>query len=495
MPGVVFLFPWSYPEGRMKDPDILHDPPASVLVRLLLPMLAGALGIVLFNMVDTFFVGRLGALELAAMSYTFPVVIVAGSIASGLGVGASACVSRAAGAGDLSLARRLTYHAHLLALAVVVVLAGAGLLTIDPFFALLGAEEHLIGYIRDYISVWYLGMPFMMLPMVGQNILQALGDSKTPGAVIVFSVVLNIFLDPLLIFGVGPVPGLGIGGAAIATVISRGSTMVIVLWVLARSRKMVPHRNELSGFLVSSRSILFVGIPAALTNLALPISMGVVTRLVSRFGAEAIAGFGVATRLESFSLVFTMALAMVFTPFVGQNLGAGKVHRAREGYRVAVVISLLWGVVVALVFGGGGRPVAEVFNSTEAVVAATTAYLQTLAPSFGLLGVVMVTSAAFNGLQRPFAAAAVAFMRLVGLYLPLALVGRSLGGLQGLFLGLAWANGIAGVLAILIFRRASRGFVATEEDTKENTEEDTQGNAQNGTGTEGPSGEKIFCST
>ncbi|SIQ06217.1 putative efflux protein, MATE family [Alkalispirochaeta americana] len=442
----------------MKRPDVLHDPVGPALVRLVIPMVAGALGIVLFNVVDTFFVGRLGALELAAMSYTFPIVIVAGSIASGLGVGASACVSRAYGAGDLPQARRLTLHAHLLSLAVILVLAALGLVTIKPFFTFLGAEEKLLGLIGDYMFVWYLGMPFMMLPMVGQNILQALGDSKTPSAVIVFSVVLNMVLDPLLIFGAGPVPALGIQGAAIATVIARGSTMVAVLWILGSSRKMFPHRAERSGFLISSRRILFVGLPASLTNLALPISMGVVTRLISPFGAEAIAGFGVATRLESFSLVFTMALAMVFTPFVGQNLGAGKVHRAREGYRVAVILSLVWGVVVALVFGVAGRPIAGIFTDTGEVVVATTGYLRTLAPTFGLLGVVMVTSAAFNGLHRPFAAAAVAFMRLVGLYLPLALIGRSLGGLQGLFWGLAGANGIAGVAAVLIFRRASRTF-------------------------------------
>lgn len=437
----------------MKRPDLLHDPVAPVLVRLVLPMLAGALGIVVFNVVDTFFVGRLGARELAAMSYTFPIVIVAGSIASGLGIGASAHVSHALGARDLPTARRLTLHAHVLALVITCLLATVGLLTIDPFFQLLGADPSLLGLIRQYMVVWYLGMPFVMMPMVGQNILQATGDSRTPGAVIVFAVTLNVILDPILIFGLGPVPAMGIQGAAVATVLARGSTAVIVLGALIFHKRMMPGRAEIGRLPDSGRKILFVGIPATFTNLALPVSMAVVTRLVSRYGASAVAGFGVATRLETFSLVFMMALAMVFTPFVGQNLGAGKIHRARSGYRVAAIMSLGWGALVTAVFVLAGRPIASVFNDTEAVIATTALYLLVLAPSFGFMGIVNVTAAAYNGLQKPFAAAGIAFLRLLGLYIPFAVIGRSIAALAGLFGGLALANVIAGVLAYTIFTR------------------------------------------
>lgn len=443
----------------MKRPDLIADPVAPVLIRLMIPMLAGAMGIVMFNVVDTFFVGRLGALELAAMSYTFPVVIVAGSIASGLGVGASAHVSRALGAGDRPAAERLTLHAHLLGFAVVVVISMAGLLTITPFFTALGAQQEIMGFIRDYMVVWYIGMPFVVLPMIGQNILQATGDSKTPSMVIVFAVTLNVILDPLLIFGLGPFPALGIQGAAIATVIARGSTAVIVLAAIIRRERLFPADPQFSRFPESSRQILFVGIPAVLTNLALPVSMAVVTRLVSVYGADAVAGFGVATRLESFSLVFTFALSMVFTPFVGQNLGAGRIDRGRTGHRVAAGMSLAWGAMVAVVFALRGQQIAAVFNDTPAVVATTARYLWTLAPSFGLMGVVTVSAAAFNGLQRPFSAAAVAFLRLVGLYIPLAMVGRAVAGLPGLFVGLAAGNIIAGVVAYFWFQRASGRMV------------------------------------
>ena len=442
----------------MNRPNLIRDPVAPLLIRLILPMLVGALGIVMFNVVDTFFVGRLGALELAAMSYTFPIVIVAGSIASGLGIGASAHVSRALGAGDRETARRITLHAHLLALLVTIGLATLGMTTIEPFFTLLGAERELLMLIREYMVVWYLGMPFVMLPMVGQNILQATGDSRTPSAVILFAVTTNMVLDPLLIFGYGPFPAMGIRGAAVATVIARGSTMVIVLGSLVFRKRMMPARAQVDRLLESARRVLFVGVPAALTNLALPVSIAVVTRLVSRFGAPAVAGFGVATRLESFSLVFMMALSMVYTPFVGQNLGAGRLERVRSGYRVAAIMSLVWGLMVAIVFALAGRVIAGVFNDTKAVIDTTALYLRILSPSFGLMGVVTVTAAAYNGLQKPFSASGVAFMRLVGLYIPFALAGRALGGLPGLFVGLALGNMVAGIAAALLFRRTAAIF-------------------------------------
>lgn len=452
-PRLVLAGPAGYVASFMNRPDLIRDPVAPTLLRLMVPMLAGAMGIVLFNVVDTFFVGRLGADELAAMSYTFPIVIVAGSIASGIGIGTSATVARALGARDDEEARRLTIHALIFGALLVTALAVVGLATIEPFFTMLGAAGIVLQHTRDYMVVWYVGMPFVVLPMVGQSVLQAVGDSRTPARVIVFAVLLNSVLDPLLIFGVGPFPELGIRGAAIATVISRSSTLAIVLWAVALRERMIPRAVQLARFGGSVRRIVFIGVPAALTNLALPISIAVVTRLVSRFGQEAVAGYGVATRLESFSLVFTFALSMVFTPFVGQNLGAGQLERARQGHRVASLMSIAWGAMVAVVFLAAAGPIARVFNDEAAVSGVTARYLRLLAPSFGLLGVVNVSAAAFSGLHEPFRAAGTAFFRLVALAIPFAILGRALGAMTGLFLGLAAANALGGIAGYLWVRR------------------------------------------
>lgn len=438
----------------LKRPDMVHDPVAPALLRLVLPLIPGTLSIVLFNLADTLFVGRLGAVELAAMGFSFPVVLVTGGLAMGLGIGASALVSRALGAGDRDAARRISSRAHLLAFLTGILLSVAGLLTLEPLFRALGADGETLPFIRDYMTVWFIGLPFVIIPMIGINVLQAGGDTRVPGLVLTISVLLNVGLDPLLIFGPGPFPDLGIAGAAVATVVSRGMSFVVVTAVVIRRERLLTWRvGGVSAILRGWGDILFVGLPAAATNLLVPLSQGVVTRLVSDYGTEAVAGFGAATRVESFALVFVMALSMIVTPFVGRNLGAGRADRIGVAYRTAGIFSLVWGVLVLAVFLAAGSALAGLFNDSDAVVGVTSRYLRIVAASYGVLGMVNMSSAAFNGLRRPGLATAVAVIRLFVFYVPLALAGSALGGLDGVFWGAMVANLAGGAAAFFLFMR------------------------------------------
>jgi putative MATE family efflux protein len=451
----------------MKRPDMLHDKVASALFRLVLPMIPGTLSIVLFNLADTYFVGQLGADPLAAMSFSFPVVLISGGLAMGLGIGTSTYVSHALGRGDRPEAARLASQAHILAFGIVLFLAVIGLLTIDQLFGAMGATTATLPLIREYMTIWFIGLPFVILPMVGMNVLQATGDTKIPGTVLTLSVLLNIALDPLLIFGLGPFPALGISGAAIATVVGRASSFLIVGAVVWRREKLYTLRlGSPANTLRAWGSILFVGIPAAAANILLPISMGVITRLVSAFGTNAVAGFGAATRIESFALVFTLALSMILTPFVGLNHGAGNQRRVLRGHRAASGFSMAWGLMVLVVFMLAAGPIARAFNDTPEVVAVAAQYLRVVAFSYGFLGIVNLTAAAFNGLKKPMHAAGVAALRLFVLLIPLAYVGRALFDLPGIFWGVAIGNVFAGAagFAWFVLNRRRVTTVAAEGD-------------------------------
>ncbi|MBD3343945.1 MAG: MATE family efflux transporter [Chitinivibrionales bacterium] len=430
----------------------------AVLLRLSLPMIAVALGIVIFNLTDTFFVGRLGALPLAALSFTFPVVLFTGSISMGIGIGTSVTVSRALGAKDRSLAARLTTDSHLLTVIAAIVIMVAGLLTIDPLFLLLGAKSDILPMIREYMTIWYAGYPFVIVSMTSMQVIQAGGDARTPGILMVASVCANIALDPALIFGLGPFPELGITGAAIATVLARSSSMLFGIWIVA-------HREKLFSFSGSSivqtvRSwgkILYIGIPAGMTNVMRPLSMGIITRLVAAHGVLAVAGFGVATRLETFALIFIMAIAFVLTPFAGQNAGAQKFRRIRQGMRYATLFSLGWSIIAFGVFIFFAGPLAAVFNDTPDVVTVAVRYLKIMAASYGFQGTALLASAAFNGLHLPWTATALAFIRMFVLYVPLAWAGSTLFGLPGLFAGAAFANVLSGIFGFGWFERRIAG--------------------------------------
>ncbi len=430
---------------------------APMLVRLALPMIAASLGLILFNLTDAYFIGRLGARQLAAMGFTFPVALIVGSISAGIGIGASSSLSRALGANDTTLAQALCTHAHWLALLLSAVLSALGLAVLHPLFQLLGAESEVFPYIRRYMVIWLLGLPSVIVPMTGSSVIQATGDTRTPGLLMFGAVMLNILLDWLLIFGNGPFPRMGMAGAAIATVVARASVLLVIIPVLAiKLRLLAFGAGAFTGLARSWRIILHTGIPAAAANIMQPLSMAVITRLVASFGMLAVAGFGIAARIESFALIFIMALSLVITPFAGQNFGARKIDRIRQGVGYAITLSLLWGMVVLVVFFVFARPAALIFTDSGEVAGVAGSYLAIMALSYGFQGVVLISGAALNGMHRPLTAATLAGIRLFVCYVPIAYAGSSLYGVTGLFGGAAIGNVLAGALALVYWRMTIR---------------------------------------
>ncbi len=171
------------------------------------PMLLGMMGMVVFNLIDTFYVGKLGVEELAAMSFSFPVIMFINSLSQGVGIGTSSLISRNIIHTERKEVKMMASRAILLGLIVVLVFVFVGLQTIGPIFKALGAENETLNYVHDYMSIWYLGVPFVVIPMIGNNIVRATGDTFTPGMIMLALAVVNAILDPLLIFGIGPSNG------------------------------------------------------------------------------------------------------------------------------------------------------------------------------------------------------------------------------------------------------------------------------------------------
>ncbi len=431
---------------KSRKPSLTTGNVPSTLLKLTIPMLAGIGGMILFNLVDTIFIGMLGTEELAAVSFTFPVVIVIGSIAGGLGIGASALISSAIGDRDTARVKRLTTDSLLLSVAIVFFISLLGIGTIEPLFSLMGAQKELLPHISTYMKIWYAGAPFVVIPMVGNNAIRATGDTKTPGIIMLTAVFVNLILDPVLIFGLGPIPGFGIAGGAVATVIARMTTLTLSLFILIKREKMVTFAiPPLTKLLNSWKRILSIGIPAAFSNLVVPLSLAVITRMVAGYGKEAVAAFGVASRIETFALGIIMALASVITPFTGQNHGAGKVSRIKEGIKCGSIFSLLWSLLLALFFYFAASPVAKLFNSNEAVIEIAATYLVIVSISYGFQGIIMLSTSVLNGIQKPFKSLSLTTMRMVVLYIPLAIVLSHLFGITGIFIGAAAANILTGI--------------------------------------------------
>jgi putative MATE family efflux protein len=431
------------------------------LIRLTIPMIFGMVGLVTFNLVDAFFVGRLGTAELAALSFTFPVVMVINSLALGLGTGAGAVISRAIGEGDHVRVKRLTTDSLILSVLFVMCFVIAGLLTIEPVFRLLGANAQTVPLIKQYMRIWYLGVGFVVIPMVGNNAIRATGDTRTPGIIMIVAMIVNMTLDPLFIFGIGPFPRLEIAGAALATVIARATTFTVALWVLGyRDRMLAPVLAPLSRIVASWKSILYIGVPTAASRIIVPLAMGAVTRIAAGYGPETVAAFGVATRIEFFALTVVRALSTVLAPFIGQNWGAGKLDRVKSGITYSNKLSFGWGAVMFVVLALAARSIAGIFNANPAVVSTIVLYLRIVPIGYGIHGSFILAGAALNVLHRPLHAAGLSITQMFALYLPFALAGSYLFGLAGLFTGLLAAMIAGGVIAHLILRNAVRAETA-----------------------------------
>jgi putative MATE family efflux protein len=438
--------------------NLLEDPVGRTLLRLAGPLVVGLAAVILFNVVDTFWVGRLGARELAAMSFTFPVVFLLMSMAIGLGVGVTSVVSRVIGEGDTERVCRFTTDGLFLANIVVVVFAITGLLTIGPVFRVLGASTEMIALIRRYMVPWYIGIGFIVIPMVGNAAIRATGDTKTPSIVMLIAGGVNMILDPLLIFGLGPFPRLELQGAAIATVIAYTVTFFAAIWILSRREHMLDFsRPRMRDVLESWARILYVAVPAAGTQMLLPLGTGILTRIVAGFGPDAVAAYGVGTRIESLSLIGPMALSSSVTPFVGQNLGARKNERVRASLRFATQASLVYGAIMALLLALVAHPLAALFSVDNRVVETITLYLYVVPVSYGLFSVMFAVNSTFNAANRPMVSALIISVRLFALAVPLALVGSVFAGVRGIFAGISVANVIVGGLAFLVARRFMAG--------------------------------------
>ena len=417
----------------------------------------GLVAIISFDAVDLFFVAQLGDAPLAAISFTFPVIWLISSIIIGFEAGAASCISRAVGRNDTLSARRQTTDTAALAALVSLSLCLIGVLTIYPLFRLLGATDELLPLIDDYMGIWFWSAPASAITWTCLAAIRARGNTMLEGKIITLAALLNAILDPILIFGLLGFPRLGIAGAALATLLSSGLVMFgTLIYLHVNLRVFATPFTALSNVLESWRQMLKVGFPAMLTNAIVPVSNGVAVAMIAGFGVDAVAGYGVGVRLEPLALIAFYALSAVTSPFMGQNFAAGKIDRLDEARRVIGRFCIVYGLVIAAVLATLAVPVTSLFTNTPAIQQVAVEYLRIMVISYGAYGLVMSTCAAFNGVGYPIPGLIISVSRAVVVFLPLAILGRNLIGLNGIFVAAAVSNVLIAAIAYIWLGRNIR---------------------------------------
>jgi MATE family, multidrug efflux pump len=445
--------------NRARIPDLTSGSTGRHLLRLTVPTIGGMFAMTIFNLTDTFFVSKLGTDALAAMGFTFPVVMLIGSMSMGMAMGAGSVLARAMGKKDHHLMNRIATDGILLSIVVVLIVSTVGLLTLDPVFRLLGATETTLPLVKEYMIIWYAGAVAVIMPPVGDSAMRAMGDMKRPLIVMVVCAVMNLVMDPILIFGLLGFPAMGIAGAALATVIARIAGMITTLSFIHFHYKLIDFKYErFRELLASWKRILRIGLPVAIVRLAPQLLRAVLTGLAASLGGvTAVAAIAAGSRIESFPTVISMAVGTAVVPLIGQNWGAGRFDRVNQVRSLLNKTAVVYGLIVfVLLLPIAGR-VAGIFTSDPEVMNYTKWYLWIV--MFGSIGLNQYnwTSEALTAAGRPRWVVIINVLGTGVILIPLTVLGARLFGFHGMLAGLCVGQILLGYVSTIVGARELRG--------------------------------------
>lgn len=413
--------------------------------RLAMPLMFGMVATTAFNLADTWYLSRLGTSALACLGFTVPVVALFMGVIFGLSVGTGSMISRAYGEGDMERVRRLGTDSLVLSLLLATITAVLGYFFIDHLFLSMGAKADIMPTIHHYMTIWYAGMPLVALAIVGNSCIRATGDTAYPAAIMTLLAVLNIALDPLFIFGFK----MGMPGAAAALVTSYIITTLTSLYLMIFRRRSLAWPPFHPDSVAQWKKVLHVGVPSILSNTIPPFSAAVIIAISVSFGREAVAALGIATRIESLAILPFYSLSAALSIFTGQNFGAGNYGRIREGLHACARYCLIWGAGITLLLFSLSDIIPHFFDATPKVAEHARLYFILVPISYAAMGIMVAANGALNAMGRPFPATFFTVLRAVGLYIPLALLGKMFFGFTGILLALTATNVIVCVISFL----------------------------------------------
>ncbi len=413
-----------------------------------------------YNIADTFWVaqiaGEVGKNSLAAITFGFPLIFFFISLGLGLAVAGSVLVAQYEGRKNREMVDKAASQTITFGSIAALTLGTIGFFLVEEIVKLLGAKPDVVPLATGYMQVITLGLIFLFGFSMFIALMRGYGDTITPMLLMLGSVVLNIILDPFLIFGWWIFPKMGIEGAAYATIFCRGLAFFAGIAILFSGRRgvriswknMVPDRSFL-------KKMLGIGIPASIDGVGRSVSVNLVLAIVGTFSTAVVAGFGISVRI--FSMIFLPAIAIGkgVETMTGQNVGAEKYDRAEKTNYVAAKFMFLLLTAVGILTFIFAEPIAAIFADTPEVLKVGTEFLQFVSLSFGFIGVIRAFSGGFRGSGKTMIAAVISISFLGLTRVPLAFFGSGIFGPRGVWMAFAISNVIGGAIAFLWFRKGT----------------------------------------
>lgn len=434
-------------------------PVGKTLLTLALPTTISLLANMLFQLIDSYFIAQLGTQELAAMGFVYPVYIFIFGLVGGISTGVTVMISKSIAGKDTRLVSEQAFTSIIYLILIATIFSLLVWSVQSPVFSLVGASSTMTSLLREYTDTLFLGLFLFAGCLVTNAILMSHGKMFATSVIWGIGGITNVVFDYLLIFGAGDIPALGLQGAAIATLISWFVVLLCMLIVLVRSLSFSEHGlsrksiGNINAAYNTLATVFKVGIPAASTQILNPIAMILLTKMVSSFGDTTVAALSIAIRIESVSLALYSALSIVFTPFVAQNLAANKATRIEDGAKVMQTTIWLWWLVLFALILLFSTPIISLFTTNHEVIATTKSYMFIVGLSYGLYGVLQITSSYLNAKQLAKQALKMAIVRSYLFMVPLTIIASFIN-VQAIWWAISTANVLTGIYAWRLLNRS-----------------------------------------
>jgi len=403
-----------------------------------------------YQITDTFWVGRLSAEAVAAVSLSFPVSFLLMSIGGGLPMAGAILIAQYKGKGDKEAVDHTAAQTFLFVFFIAVVLSVIGYTVAEPIMRFMGAEPAVLPDATLFLRITFLGYLFVFTFFVFESLMRGLGEVKLPLRIVMTTVLLNLILDPLFIFGYGAIPAMGVAGAAMATFCTQALAATIGILMLFKGHYGIEiHRKHLRPDMIFMRKAFMLGLPSSVEQSTRALGMTVMTLLTASFGTLVVAAYGIGIRILILIIIPALGLSIATSTFVGQNIGAGKIDRAEKATFIGAVFGFVVLTFLGLLLFAFARPLTIFFipEGGESIDMAVQ-FLRIISPSFGFISIQMVVNGTFRGAGLTTAAMMMAIISQWILQFPLAYI-LSMHSSLGIH-GIWWSFPITNVLAALV---------------------------------------------
>ncbi len=426
-----------------------------------LPMLVVRVFQNIYNITDIFFVGKLGPTAIAAVSMSGIIIGFLMTLMIGISMGSFSVISRKFGERKINDVKISVVQSLYLSVAAYILS-----LTLIPFlgkiFTMLGAESDVVALSVRFMRIILLGSIFMFVSMMLNSTLRATGDPKTPTRILIISTILNVILDPILIYGLLGFPKLGVDGAAIATVVSRfvASMMVIKVYFFdehALSLKLADLKPDID----MMKKIIGVGIFVSASMLLRNISSMILMRIVSVFGTVAIAAYGVGMRISSLLVFPSFGIGRATASIVGQSFGSKKMKRALKTVYESIKIFSVPFIAISLLAVAFSRSIMGFFTKDPEVISIGATFLNYTFPFIIFTVISVIASSSMNSIGKPVKPTIITFIALILIQIPLALILRNYFSIIGVWMAIDVSVVFQGIFNFAVFVKTMKSYLAS----------------------------------